>query len=395
MRAINKIAFALIDFIGGFIYNLFVFWGLTQSLEVYNLGELFFLLAIVALLSPVVVLSLPNFILLPDNIKYQSKVAAAIVYVQAIIIVLFIPLLFIFYYFSYELLIIIFVLQSILSVTEIIPRTLWKNSSAKDYVLRNIGLVLLKMGFLLLIYINSLENFMLGAIILNFFTTLYFWIHIKVARQSAKDTLLILRQAWIFAKPLLVSGFFVLLYTRTDQLMIKFLIDNKAVAEYGVAIKVSDGMNSIWGSVQAFFLYALLSNQDRYRNFILLAWLYGICCVIVVFIFSDPFISIVFGDTFSESSNIIKMLSLGTVFVALNSLGAIWLQSKNLGHLTPYRSMCGLVANVVGNVLLIPVFGIAGAAFATVFSQFSVCFIAPLFSKKSLALIKMQCFIKV
>lgn len=395
LRDIKKIIFAMIDFISSFIYNVFVFWGLTQSLDMYYFGELVFLLTVVVLFSPVIVLSLPNFIMLPSDVKYQDKITAATVYVQTIILVLFIPLIILLYSFSYDFLIILFVLQSILSISEIVPRTLWKNRSARDYAVKHLLLVLIKVGVLLFLYIISTKNFMSGALILNFITTLYFWKHIKVARQSSRDTLLIIKQAWLFAKPLLVSGFIVLLYTRTDQLMIKFMIDNKALAEYSVAVKVSDGIISVWTSVQAFFLQALLSNQHRYRRFISFAWLYGIVSFVVMYSVSDFLIPLIFGITFTESSYIVKILSFGMVFVALNSVGAIWLQSKNLGHLTPMRSMCGLIVNAIGNVLLIPAFGIAGAAFATVLSQFAVCFIAPFFSKKMRTLMKMQFFLKV
>jgi PST family polysaccharide transporter len=78
------------------------------------------------------------------------------------------------------------------------------------------------------------------------------------------------------------------------------------------------------------------------------------------------------------------------VFFALNSIGAIWLQSNNLTYLTPYRSLCGLATNVVGNLILIPAFGIAGAALATVLSQFAVCFLAPFISRRSMKLIRLQ-----
>ena len=383
------------DFVCTFVYNLFVFWGLTQLLDIHYFGDLAFLLAIGVLLSPAIVLSLPNFILLSNKIRYQDKVNAARLYTQAILIALLVPLAILLYCFSYKILMIFFVLQSLLSISEIIPRTLWKNRSAKSYTTRHICLVTVKITILLFLFFKAPENFMLGVITLNFITTVYFWKSVKAEKLSLQESLLILKQAWVFSKPLLISGLIVLLYTRTDQLMIKFMIDSKALAEYSVAIKVSDGVNSVWTSVQAFFLHVLLTNQERYRSFISLAWIYGIICFIVIFFVSDIAVLTIFGSAFVASSDVIKILSFGTAFVALNSVGAIWLQSKNLGYLTPLRSMCGLVVNVIGNVIMIPAFGIAGAALSTVFSQFAVCFIAPFFSRHSLKLIKLQILLRV
>ena len=50
--------------------------------------------------------------------------------------------------------------------------------------------------------------------------------------------------------------------------------------------------------------------------------------------------------------------------------------------------------NAVGNLFMIPSYGIMGAAIATVLSQFVVCFIAPLVSKKSYKLLKIQIFMR-
>ena len=54
-----------------FIYNFLVFWGMTQILGVRELGDLFFVLAFIMLVTPIVTLSLPNFILLEGN--YETK----------------------------------------------------------------------------------------------------------------------------------------------------------------------------------------------------------------------------------------------------------------------------------------------------------------------------------
>ena len=68
------------------------------------------------------------------------------------------------------------------------------------------------------------------------------------------------------------------------------------------------------------------------------------------------------------------------------------MQSNGIEYLEPYRASFGLLVNAVGNLFMIPNYGIMGAAVATVLSQFVVCFIAPLISKKSYKLLQVQIF---
>ena len=81
----NKtIAIAAFDFVFSFSYNLFVFWGLSQILAINVFGELMFLLTIGALLSPFIVMSLPNFILLSDEIPREEKDLTSIFIIESL-----------------------------------------------------------------------------------------------------------------------------------------------------------------------------------------------------------------------------------------------------------------------------------------------------------------------
>ena len=71
------------------------------------------------------------------------------------------------------------------------------------------------------------------------------------------------------------------------------------------------------------------------------------CSFLAIFSFDS------FGTEFQESGNIIRVLSIGTAFIALNCVGAIWLQSNGIEYLEPYRASFGLLVNAVGNLIMI------------------------------------------
>lgn len=79
-----------------------------------------------------------------------------------------------------------------------------------------------------------------------------------------------------------------------------------------------------------------------------------------------------YGDVFIESADILKIYSFTFVFVFFNPMNNKLLMIENLQKLMLVRNLIGLVINLLLNFLLIPVFGLKGAAFATVISQFAI-----------------------
>ena len=106
-------------------------------------------------------------------------------------------------------------------------------------------------------------------------------------RQANSVTRLVLKDAWRFSKPILISVLIVVMYTRLDQIMIGLLLNKEHLAHYSIGVKVLDGITGLWTAVLAFYFHALLNDQKRYARIVLLAWLYGVSCAIFLFFFSD------------------------------------------------------------------------------------------------------------
>lgn len=391
---IKKISVAIADFGMTFIFNFSVFWVMTQILGIRELGDLFFVLAFIMLITPILTLSLPNFILLEGNYETKQKINAAWYYSKLILVLSSIITIIVLSVNSYNLSIIIYAVHILIVATEAIPRTVWKNRHPQNYVFWNFWITVSKLVLVFILYFWLSEIFLIGVAFLNIVSSLFFWNNLNIERQANFVTRLVLKDAWRFSKPILISVLIVVMYTRLDQIMIGLMLNKAHLAHYSIGVKVSDGIIGLWTAVLAFYFHALLNDQKRYARIILLAWLYGVSCAIFLFFVSDFLVLTVFGNEFQESGNVIRVLSIGTTFIALNCVGAVWLQSNGIEYLEPYRASCGLLVNAVGNLFMIPSYGIMGAAVATVLSQFVVCFIAPLISKKSYKLLKVQMFLR-
>ena len=72
-----------------------------------------------------------------------------------------------------------------------------------------------------------------------------------------------------------------------------------------------------------------------------------------------------YGEEFTNSAEPFKILLLGMVFSAMSQLFSIMLFSKGKNNITLIANSVGLIATVFLDVLLIPKYGIIGAAVAT------------------------------
>ena len=83
------------------------------------------------------------------------------------------------------------------------------------------------------------------------------------------------------------------------------------------------------------------------------------------------------------------ILIWGTVFAVLGSArGSTWIIAENLNKYSKNYVFISSAVNIALNWLTIPVFGIMGAAVATLVAQIVNVFIAPIFFKKTRSFIR-------
>jgi O-antigen/teichoic acid export membrane protein len=83
------------------------------------------------------------------------------------------------------------------------------------------------------------------------------------------------------------------------------------------------------------------------------------------------------------ASTVLSIHIWAGVFVFLGVASSNYLIAENLTKITFYRTLAGVTVNIFLNLILVPFYGIMGAAFATLVSQFVSAFFSNLFFKKS------------
>lgn len=182
----------------------------------------------------------------------------------------------------------------------------------------------------------------------------------------------LLKAGW----PLMLSGIAIMIYMKIDQIMIGQMLGNDAVGVYSAAVRISEIWYFIATAVAASVLPAILeakkNNQDQYRHrlqrlFDLMTWLAVIVALPVTF-FSAPLVTMLFGADYGEAGGVLAIHVWATVFVFLGVAGGNWFLAENKQLIGLQRTALGAVANILLNILLIPMLGVAGAAWSTLVS---------------------------
>lgn len=182
--------------------------------------------------------------------------------------------------------------------------------------------------------------------------------------------------------PLAISGILILVYTRTDQIMLKALLDVRSVGLYSAALKFSEAtffIPTIFFSSLSTWLYSKDEKFDYKLSLIIgiLLMLTFIISVLLTFLSNFLIISL-YGNSFLGSIPVLQILSWNCLFVAIGSARTAWIINNNLQKFSPIIVLLGAIVNIVLNLILIPTIGIIGAAIASLFAQIITSVIAPL-----------------
>ena len=182
----------------------------------------------------------------------------------------------------------------------------------------------------------------------------------------------LLKAGW----PFMLSSIAIMIYMKIDQVMIGQMLGNDAVGIYSAAVRISEIWYFIATAVAASVLPAILeakkNNEAQYRQrlqalFDLMTWIAIIVALPVTF-FATPLVTMLFGAEYSEAGGVLAIHVWATVFVFLGVAGGNWFLAENQQLISLQRTALGAVVNVLLNILLIPMMGVMGAAWATLIS---------------------------
>ena len=182
----------------------------------------------------------------------------------------------------------------------------------------------------------------------------------------------LLKKSW----PLALAGIAAVITLKIDQVMIGDMLGYQDVGIYSAASRLSEVWLFVPTAIVASTFPGLLITwqNDRvkyidqmHRLFSLLAYL-GITVAILIQIFANPIIRILYGPGFHTAAPVLVIHIWGAVFIFMRTLVSKWLVTEELYIFSLVTHSLGAVTNVTLNLWMIPRYGILGAAWATVAS---------------------------
>ena len=187
----------------------------------------------------------------------------------------------------------------------------------------------------------------------------------------------------------ILSGMMVAIYGQTDKLMLKQMLDTTAVGYYSTATAIC----AMWTFVLQAIIDSIyptilkLKGQDEYLYERKNKQLYAITFYISIFVsvlfllLGDFAIRILYGDAYAPAGLPLKIVTWYTAFSYLGVARNAWIVCEEKQKYLKYLYIVAAIMNVILNFIMIPFWGAAGAASASLITQIFTSIVLPLFIK--------------
>lgn len=220
----------------------------------------------------------------------------------------------------------------------------------------------------------GITGYILAIILSDFLSILFLFITGKLHRflTFGKTKRGLAKEMLRYCIPLIPTTVFWWITTVSDRYFITYMMGEGANGLYAVAQKVPNIVVLVFSIFMEAWQLSAISEEDRRSRERFFSKVFGMCQAVVfmmasgVILFSKVITSLlVSNDSFYPSWQYIPFLVLATSFSCLVSfLGSVYMVEKRSG-ITLFTTMIGAVVNLIFNAILIPYFGMYGAAFAT------------------------------
>lgn len=249
---------------------------------------------------------------------------------------------------------------------------------AFDGVLSTATVILFNVIFLVVFHLG-ITGYVLATICSDLFSAIFlFWIA-KLYRfiQFKRMDWDVAKEMLRFALPLIPANIFWWITNVSDRYFVAYMINNEANGLYAMAYKIPTMIILVSGIFTDAWQMSAITEQDsgRDRFFTNVASAYQAIIFTAgsgLILFTKVLGKILWAPAFYDAWQYVPFLVLATVFSCfVTFLGSIYMAEKR-SVATLVTTIAGALLNIILNFLLIPHFGVNGAAFATFVSYFIV-----------------------
>lgn len=196
---------------------------------------------------------------------------------------------------------------------------------------------------------------------------------LKLSQSSCSVAKQLILDSW----PLVFSGLAVMIYMRIDQVMIGHYLGDYSVGVYSAALRISEA----WYFIPMIIASSLYPSMIRAKKigesdyYIKLGRFYelmlfvSLLVAVPVSFYADSIIKIIYGEGYADAGQVLALHIWCGVFASLGVASSQWYIIEGLQLLSFARTAVGALINIALNFILIPAYGVVGAAIATLIAQ--------------------------
>lgn len=185
----------------------------------------------------------------------------------------------------------------------------------------------------------------------------------------------------------ILSGTMVAIYGQVDKLMLKAMIDEAAVGYYSIASSI----NAMW----VFVLSAIIDSmyptilqlynkgkeafEKKNRQLYAIVFYISVLVSIIFTLFGKFAILILYGEDYLPAVLPLSIITWYTAFSYLGVARNAWVVCEGKQKYLKYMYLAATVINVILNCLMIPHWGVSGAAVASLITQVCTSIVIPAF----------------
>lgn len=182
--------------------------------------------------------------------------------------------------------------------------------------------------------------------------------------------------------PLGIAALAALIYTHVDVLVLSKMLGDRAVGIYSAATPFTFGLIQLLSVPFVVAIFPALTRIEKesptrfrrgfYKSLGVIA-LWSIPAAILGSILAPVVIPLIFGQKYAQAIPILQILIFSVPFMAFSALlyKVLIIFKKQMWYLVV--SVCGAGVDILLNILLIPLFHIYGAVYASILTQIILC----------------------
>ena len=183
----------------------------------------------------------------------------------------------------------------------------------------------------------------------------------------------------------ILSGMMVAIYAQTDKLMLKQMLDETAVGYYATAVTIcgmwtfvlSAIIDAMYPTIIQSFKISKEEFERKNRQLYAMVFYISVFVSIMFLIFGDFGIWLLYGKAYLPAAKPLKIITWYTAFSYFGVARNAWMVCNEKQKYLKYMYIVAALMNVLMNVIFIPLWGAAGAAFASLLTEISTSIILP------------------